>query len=282
MKGQKMYDDLKDIVNRRADYYKDWLHKAKSISDAIPYVEAASKWAEADREVINAMPGFVGRDYGLNSLTEYYRNDFDHIQKTVNEMPGIKVAKVALNVYSSSTASAGTIIDFINNLDSSNAEIRPWFTQSVQTYKKLQFETGISQKIRLLLAKLNPELEERFNLIEKSYSISTSVMQKDVNVGISMRNLLEKYRSELWKRAKRANEQKMDWKTICDRLSKEPQGTHGYDTLLRQEEIYRSLHEKLTHLAKYNEYQIDSRANEALHSELLNHLFTVLSSVTIN
>ncbi len=277
-----MYDDLRDIADRRADHYKNWLLKARKISDAIPDVEAASKWAEADREVINTMPTFVGRDYGLNSLAEYYRNDLDHIQKTVKELPDMEADKLAPIVYSSATASTVTAMDFMNSLDPSNAEIRPWLTQSVQTYKKLQFETGISQKVRSLLAVLNPELVERFNLIEKSYSLSTSVMEKDTKVGISMRNLLEKYRGELWKRAKRANEQKIIWRTIVDRLSKEPPGTHGYNTLLKQEEIYKSLHEKLTHLAKYNETQVGSHADEALHSELLNHLFTVLSSIKIN
>ena len=55
-----MNDDLKDIVNRMANFYKNWLHNARKISDAIPYVEVASKWAEADREVISAMPVFAG------------------------------------------------------------------------------------------------------------------------------------------------------------------------------------------------------------------------------
>ncbi len=36
------------------------------------------------------------------------------------------------------------------------------------------------------------------------------------------------------------------------------------------------------HLAKYNETQVESYADEALYSELLNRLFTVLSSVKIN
>ena len=94
-----------------------------------------------------------------------------------------------------------------------------------------------------------------------------------------MRNLLEHYKGKLFATAMEKREQKTDWPTMAERLTISIKDSFEHQLLLDQEQVWKSLHQNLSGMAKHNpknEYSI-----EIARTKLLSHLYVVLSLVRL-
>jgi hypothetical protein len=128
---------------------------------------------------------------------------------------------------------------------------------------------------------LKPAVAQEFELAENMYQGAIGGWQDQTAAAIAMRNVLDHYKGELFERAiNRPREQKILWSVMADRLTPTSLGSLGHQQLRSEEKTWNNLQESLSKLAKNQPYR--DKSLETVHTELLDHLHTILSSVTIS
>ncbi len=276
-----MYDDLDDPIYKKEEYLKNWLNTFENIQDIVPYVRQAYDIVKWEKDVFSEKPQHIPNPDEI--MVKYYNDGFVNLQNSLPQLPNIKKDEMYILVPLSSASSSITL-GYVNSFDIpvDDNESIGWRKTCNKCYIEIQNKIDLRGKVESLLLRLDNELKEDFMLLENSYFTSKPGPQKDVNASIAMRNILEHYKGRLWQKVKRTGDKRFQWEIFVARLSAQPVGSFDYNILLKQCEIYKKLHDKLTEMAKHNKKYgtVNYDINE-LHSEFLTHIYTFLSLIKL-
>ncbi len=270
--GSRGIDDIDWSIN----HIQTWLQTNEENQKIVPVLRRVLRVLLWERQAIASMPhrleSRLPPDFG--EFNQTYRIDLEH---NLPKLPSVNSMYFISSLSATTSISSGVLMAFSTELDMTNEEPR-WVRTNSKSYRKLEEELNFPTEISSMLERLDPELKKLFDLSEKSF-YQFEKKELDTYSGIAMRNVLEKYKGRLFTKAMRADEQKIKWETMVDRLSNYQKGTLEYQLLLREEQNWQNIHKNLSDLLKSqtnSEYGI-----EQAHINLISHMYVVLSLVKI-
>jgi hypothetical protein len=272
-------DKIQRLAAERQRKLKVWLDNFEQAAEIAPHVYRAYEVTKWESEAISEAPENV-RGAIARELTPYYTNSLAALGSSLSAMPQY-IASTTVSNLSAVTASATPTYAVLASFRSSNDEpTQIWANRQMSIYEVIQTSFGLVERIKKLLMSLKPAIAKEFELAEDTYQGAIGGWQDRTAAAIAMRNVLEHYKGELFDRAiNRPHEQKIPWSVMADRLTIASVGSPGHQQLRTEEKTWNNLQKSLSNLAKNQSYR--DKSLETVHTELVDHLHTVLSSVRI-
>jgi hypothetical protein len=254
--------------------------RAKDAAEAFPALQQTVELATYYSKVLDTMPAAIPdppRIVVVDSLTashQFYDANRERLERF--ELP---IVASGLAFYAS--GSVLTYDSLSGLVTAQQNDIRTWATPIVAEYKQLQVQQNKSESVSRTLQKINANLEDEFNAAIKTYKKSIGGLAGKESAGIALRNVLENFKGEihvkalLAAKASKPATQKLKWFEMAPLISKGPSETSQF---ISEESTYRSLHDRLTMIAK-NRSTISNEDLEDIFVELIDHLFAVLNFV---
>lgn len=274
-----MEDDTQRLAAEREARLKGWLDNFEQAAEVAPHVRRAYDVAKWESEVVSQAPAttkvVIARD-----LLPYYSNSLATLSGALPDMPQYAPNNVVPNLVAT-TASGTVTYNLLTSFRSSDdPSTQRWVNNYAPVYETIQVSFSLVERINALLISLNGDIAQEFKVAESSYQAAVGGWQDTTAAAIAMRNVLEHYKGELFKRAiNRPREQRIRWSDMADRLTITSVGSPGHQQLITQEVTWNDLQSGLSNLAKNQSYR--HKRLEIVHTELLDHLYTVLSLVKI-
>ncbi|MDH4162184.1 MAG: hypothetical protein OEW15_05780 [Nitrospirota bacterium] len=265
-------DNIKNLEEKKA-YLKQWLDNIRSAGEIVPTVEHNLEVTEWELETLENVPS-VGTNPDLKMQIEY---DTRELQKQLPMMPKYKV--LPFRMAYTSTASAATVYsELIQNINWGLIGQQDAALESLEKYDAIQTAHQREEDVLALLKKLNVEYVVGLFTKTKQYVYeSKNNPQKITSAANEMRNLLLKFKGELFDKARANNQEKsMDWGKMSSRLS---DGDAGIEQqLLIQEKAYSRLNVDLSNLLKERHQAMLIELHNAWVL-LLDHIFVTIGLI---
>jgi hypothetical protein len=244
----------------------NWKNNLQSILEAAPFIEQAIEYAKWQLEFSEAHDG---NDLEMNHPFEMIiKGEFEFLVGLIPQLPKYSYSPLI------SATPVTTSIELYNTINNSNAAARNEILRIyAQKYEHIQEADITKEKISEMLRKY---LLEEFNIGERSYSAYNLLLIEQQAVGITMRNVLERLKGRLFALVRRRHEQKITWRTYFERVSTFPKDSNEHLMLLKYEQVFTDLHDKLTNIAKNNKSIESSEELQVIHTNYINHIYTLL------
>lgn len=236
--------------------------------------------AEWEEQALDSAPSSTSE--ALVDLGEVTERSLGEVKRAFPPMPYYS-PEHALSASATSTTSGSAVYSAVVRVGDSSPihEARSWSQEHATRYEALQERHKRREVVRDLLRELKPELADEFDAAVKNYKLATENLQDREAAANAMRNVLNHYKGELLARATgRSVKRRKHWPTIADKLSREPRGSSIHQGILEQEERWRELKGRLSDVTKSQQAGSDTDL-ATLYTELIDHLYTVLTSVRI-
>lgn len=263
----------KEIINKRLDYLGRWRIGYKLASNIAPYIDQMYEYTKWEHEVLNTTSSTVADDI-FKPLTSYYNENYMVLQSILPQLPNYdESAIMAVTPTSTGIATYDILTANINN---TSAAVSSWALKHTKSYEELQNKDITKNKIRERLCLLDLEIVEEFDLAEIKITTFKMDIENQQSVGILLRNVLERYKGKLFKKALKPPKQKIkNLSEFVESLSIEQKGSHSFNQLLLEGKVWDELHTLLTNIAKLNTI-ITYNELKFLHTKYINHLYSVL------
>ncbi len=272
-----MQNQEKDSFKELILYIKNWLNINRENQKAVKPLQIILNLLEWEEETKVTMPDTIANIYSIPPNANY-SYDLESLQRYAPMQPTVDTAGI-YSLVPKSTGEASALFSTLVSIEPENENEKDWFRTRKESYERLIQEIELASMVQDLIKKLDLSLSDEFELMEQNYFSNDVGFEKDVTAGFAMRNVLEHYKGKLWIKAKKANEQKFEWKKMVERLSQKPKGTPEYELLLKQESTWKELQIALSDVAKLK--QIPREDINSLHIKLLTHLYIVLSYIKL-
>ncbi len=270
-----LFDDIDEILN----HLNTFKNRYYDLGKAMKYVDQGIQFLDLQKSSLISLPENIAEQESTVLS--------DHIGRYkafwINSLPLLPqidpiVFEKSSSAMSMAVATATDIVYIANVADPAYSK---WRTDYNNRLTIFQQEIELPNKVHDLLIQLDSRLGQDFVIMEKNY-FTTQGVQKDINAGIALRNLLEHYKGRLIDKARQQKKENITWKIMIDRLYTESKQTPEYYTLLDQESVYKSLFgNQLSNIAKDTQKgQHTQRDIKELYTEVLNHIYTVLSLIS--
>ena len=267
---------MDDYLNKTVEYLEQWLKNFEKNKQALPIIKKILKVYKWKKETLETMPDIIKKE-NKKTINKQLSdsNEYNFITANLLFNPLVNTDKLQTMVISSTNSSS----DMLSSIGFTDYQYdTEWAVTSIDSFKKIQEEFELCNIIKQQLGDINIDLVNDFELMESNYYNSISNLEKKVNFGISMRNLLEHYKGQLFSIAMKKYEQKIKWIDMVDRLCSFEKDSFEYNLLLKEENNWKVLHSKLSDLLK-NKIDCTENQLEIERINLLSHIFTVLSLI---
>ncbi len=276
-----MYNtDDGQYLEKTINHIKQWLQIHEANQRVVRPLRILLQIYELDKETYESVP-----DCLMNSKPfwgKYYEKEYDELKQHLPLNKRADFDYIELKIPTTTSSSISHIYDTLKVVDyeSNNIfKVTDWMQSRINSYNDIIRELNLCDKIKERIIRLNQKLLDEFNKMEDDYYSVGDNSEKTVSAGISMRNVLERYKGVLFEKARNKNEQKIKWSTMVERLTKHPTGSLFYNQLLDQEEEWKLIHKELTYYAKNKKNDISQL--QEIWFRLLIHFSVVLLLVNI-
>jgi len=275
-----MNEELKKIIKQLEDHYSNWNDDFKKRQGISPYVQRDLDHVIWMKNVIEECPENIeGKE-----AEDFQRRITAQLLQAKEVLPiGVSfIAESTLSTFTANTASNMAAHSFIDASVKINTKCSPWANSKREEYVLIQKKLGKESEVKALIEKLDKDLFEKIKLVEIHMGSQLEGISFSTTAANSMRNVLIEYRNFLVKKAReKANlfhRQELKWEEIINILSLFQKNSYEHKTLLNQGDILDDLKgPKLSNLTKdYNQKTVNPSDIKRIHSEFIDHLFTVL------
>jgi len=259
---------LLELARQRLEYLKEWLNRYKQVQERVPDIQEMVERTEWEVNTIESSPEGADEFLPLIASDEYSKgNDF-----LLRSLP-LPTSYLDIPVSSTtSITSSGTadVYSFVSGAAQIDDEIiRNWAQPRAIEYREIQENQSRYQQVLGWLNDIDSNLAQELSLAHTVYSATAADVGARVSAGIAMRNILEHTKGVLYLKAKGKSEQKVSWSTMAKRLTR---GDAEYQEVMKQEDLWKSLHLRLTQVAKGQQTGLVDDLND-IWVKLVDHFF---------
>ncbi len=273
----KDYEEFNKIIEDKKQFLSDWLDRYHKVAEIAPIVNKMYLTANVESQITANMPSEIKQEISCY-LKEDYNIQINQLKTELPPLPDFNVSATSLN----STGASSTVFmaKFISDKVFINDKYKDWGIISNNLLMNFQDQIKMRQEIKSFFKSLNIDLFNEYELLENAYYDPITGLKRNMTVTMIMRSLLEHFRGRLWQVLKKSNEQKLKWEIIAERLSNNDMNSPQYHRLIRLEEIYNNLYNKLSKVAKNND-QINSNELNSLYVEYNSYLHSIILIIDI-
>lgn len=273
--------EIKDLTDKIIQHGTDWLRNAKSMFDAVPYVERTLQLSQELQSTFGNCPIGIAPE-----KLEPIRSGLDQANSFLGSWMGGTPANTLSQAISGSAfvSAAGTQVTGLlaENTTNGNVSISSWATNYLQSLEALQADGTtqdfISRKLKTLYAGSEVEFEQSvqtFLQVKQGIGLATSA-------GIALRNVLESLNGNLKQLARNYSGKPnlSKWPDVAAAIARGGSTSPQSTQLVSQEATFNDLWggNKLTKIAK-NDWTPTTAEWDALFSQFLSFLYTTLALI---
>jgi len=270
-----MSDELRETQKKNLKLMQDWLDGFETARKAAPLVWQAYEIKQWEFEALSAMPDSA-TDIPHAHLLEVYSTEQEFWREGLPPMPEYDEDSLAAGTAIAVSSGSATyqVVSRASYLGDPAAQ--SWSEKYTVQYTHMQGQQQRVDFVRRVLEKLNPDLAVEFDEAVEMYHLVSAGWGDTTSVGIALRNMLEHLKGELNERAfVHPREQKLKWPEMAARLARGGAKSIESRTLIKAEQEWRSLHQRLTAMAK-NLKTGTPVLPTVVFPEWVDHFYTVL------
>lgn len=273
-----MNDELKEVKEKTLKLLQDWLSKFEEAKEVAPSIQQAYELKSWESEVLDTMPD-AATEIPYDHLLEKYSMEQEFWSSNLPQMPSHDKWTLSSGSALSVSSSVSTYQLVARALDLGDPETQLWAEKHTYQYMEMQRQQQRIAYVRSALKSLNPDRASEFDRAVETYRFWSTGWSERESVGIALRNVLEHFKGDLYEKAiNRPREQKIKWPQMAMRLAKGGANSPESKTLIAEEETWKSLHRRLTEVAKTLDTGVATNL-DMIFTEWIDHLYTVLSLV---
>ena len=268
---------LKHFATGNIQKIDNFINHAEQIENEISDAVVARDYAYWQYNVIDAIPDKMIEERGvsilrnLGSANSYWNRRDNELQK-VNISPtpsgsGVN-ASVSSGIFNEVQAYAEEHDD--------NA----WVLPVTEEYKTIRDSADLIDTVHSNLKAHFPNIADEFkDAIDKINHAKANSIEMKI-AGLEMRNFLEQFKGRLIANSTRAQKvpKSRKWEKMVEDLAKTDPNTPEFDSLLREENNYDSLHGVTSELLKGNIRMTNTKL-DTLVTQFTNHIYAVLNPI---
>ncbi len=265
-------------LNKRRHYLTAWQADFKNAKDALPFVESDLVNTDWAIEALRSQPTVAG-ERPFTGLAEKLERDYYYMVDALPPIPSYDPTRLST---ASSMAVSGTasVYDVVRNFGRYDTpEARGYAQAYVAKYDALQEAQHRSQLTRILVEKLkSPSTLDRFDRALTSYVDAKSGIVAPTQAASEIRNLLYGINGDLLKMGRKTGKEPIKWPEMAKRLAKSGLKDAPYRELAAQGDVYKTLQNRLSGIAKDREGVSLEELNH-IWTQVLDHIYTILGLV---
>ena len=279
------FDAAKKEAKGHLDFVSNLLDQAKQAASIFPYLQQAYEMTYYYYNVISTMPESTPEGPkiiifdSLSSGQQFCNANREQIQRFDQD---VITSYLAFNASGSIP-----VYQSLSDLSTaSNTEVSEWASPFITQYRDLQQKQKKTTLISSILQRISKPLDSEFQSALQTYKKAFSNLVGKEAAGIALRNVLEHFKGEIHsialKIAKRTKPavQKLKWIEMSSFLAKGGSTSFECNQLISEEGTHRSLHDRLTMVAK-NRSTISDDDLEDIFVELIEHIYAVLNLIDL-
>lgn len=274
-----MKDKLLKDAQDRLSHLTEWLRRIKTAQEQVSDVQDMVVRTEWEISMLTDLPE-EAEEFVSPGLTQKYTQGNEYLYSFLPLPPEYEKTKITSSG-SITTSGTSTMVSFVRAAGETKSPlVQYWSNSYVVSYrdiqeKQLRFEKT-QQRLQILSTDGVIELEKA----QQAYSAAAAEIGERVAAGIAMRNMLEHFKGDLWEKARNNPRENMTWEKMAERLTVGDSGGIEHQELLDQEREWKSLHSRLTEVAKDQKKGLVVDLDD-IWTRLIDHLFTILGIIKI-
>lgn len=145
--------------------------------------------------------------------------------------------------------SSASSVSIFTKVSSTDIDLHTWLSDEIEAYEVSLSRHNKIKEVGRRLALIKSNIAEEYTTSEQAYLSTKQGLGLRSTAGITMRNVLEHTKGELFGRVQK-KKGRVTWQEMTSKLSISIEGSLEYRTLLNLEYDWDSLHQDLTNLAK--------------------------------
>jgi hypothetical protein len=272
-------EEIAAMAQRVVSGSSQWLNVAKQISDAVPFMEQTRQTAQQIADAFTSTPTGYYRPVMsqiLTDLGEANRLVQSYAFPVLNPVPVAVTGSAAI-----SSAANFSLVMLEDAAHDSRAEARHWAITFGGPVRTIAHEEANIAFVRRKLSCLSAGLATEFDQSIAEYRKCLTEISPPSSAGISLRNVLEELNGQMLilARARSSNPNLKGWANAATAIARGSPSSPQVSQLAAQQAIYDDLrNNKLTPAAK-NNHSPTGPEWEAIYSEYLRLLYTVLGLI---
>jgi hypothetical protein len=274
-----MKNKLRKAAEARLAYLREWLSRIKEAQDRVSDVQDMVERTEWEFKVFTELPDDA-QEFIYPGLIDNYELGNKHLYGTL-PLPPRYTATVMSGTASVTVSGSSDVYSFVSQARQIDIpDINLWSGKHIRLYKEIQETQTRFDKIKRQLGSLSVNRVKELDVAQKSYAAAISDLGERVTAGITMRNLLEHFKGDLFEKARNRPRENMTWQRMTERMSIGQVGEIEYQELINQERKWNSLQQRLSEVAKGQRHGLVADL-EDIWTKLTDHLFTVLGIIKL-
>ncbi len=272
MKGK-----LLQTAQERLDYLLDFLGRLNRAQEQVPDVQEIIEQSKWEINVLSEMPE-DGEEFITDDMIKRHLNANIHLFSNL-PLPPVYSTKMMYSTASISSASSSDVYEIVSRVgEIENDEFHDWSVKSVLSYRQMLEKQSRYEKIRELLMRIIPYRVAEFETARVSYLAAKADVGEREAAGISMRNVLEHFKGDLFVLARKHENENMTWERMAERLARDGVGSVEHAELSKQKAEWNSLQSRLSQVAKGQKKGLVADLDD-IWTKLLDHMFTILGII---
>jgi len=266
---------MSDAPRKIRDHLGAWLDSQREAAKLVPDVQRAFEDAEWQYEAVTYL-GLAAPEKVGEILDPSLELSYQQLRKSLPLPPeyGAQIFSAVVTGVTSSTSSVYAAIHTTLDLP----QYRPAAEKHLAAYQSLQHRHEREARVREMLAERFPTSAAQYGVAEAAYMVCRSQKSQCAAAASELRNLLDRFKGELFEQACRHLSENMTWVRMVERLVPPSKPTTQRDILSQQESQRGQLYGRLTDYAKR---RLEPGSDELGHlwAESLDHLYIMCVGV---
>jgi len=259
---------LRCKVEQKQEKLSTWLDNLKSAEEIAPIVNQQLEITQWEMGVISNAP-LICHEVPYNHIKAAEDRDLESIDRYLPKIPQFS-AQTVVGMTPSTGADIYSYLGDPKHL--LHDDTKQWARKYRTQYQEIQTTQRRRDQVRQLLEALKPGLATEFDTAIRSYEGFIGGYKGAIDAGIALRNVLEHYKGELFKRAQKSWEQNIRWNEMAVRLTVD---SSAKDAVLDQKTKWDQLKQELSEIAKARQ-NISQEELKGIFTRLVDHIMVVL------
>lgn len=273
-----MNEELEKKQQEILKLLEEWLDRVKTASQIAPVVKRAYEQKVWQTKAIESMPE-AATEISHDDFFTYVSDELDYWRTYLPSMPEYNEQHLYTGGTISLMSTSSTYQFVARTADLDDPETQAWAQTYKAEYIDMQRKQARIEAVRRMLARLGTERVNEFDDAVRTCEYASTGWSDKRSAGIALRNILEHFKGDLFEKAiKRPTEQKLKWEDMASRLARGGQGGQACRALLKAEQEWKSLHVRLTDVAKNLKAGALTDLG-VIFTEWVDHLYAVLSLI---
>jgi hypothetical protein len=266
---------MNEMTKKIRDHLRSWLDRQKNAAKLVPEIQRAfeeAEWQHQAMTFLDLAAPEEARKVPEAELGLSYRQLCNSLPLPPGYGP-LVFSAVATGVTSTTSSVHGAVYTTLD-LPVFGERAR----ECLEEYQLLHQRQDRQGSIRTMLDLSFPTMVDQFDVAVKFHMAAKSQSDQVAPAANEVRNLLDRFKGELFERARDGSRENMTWEKMIERLTPKSKPITEHQILVNQESHRNGLRDRLSALLKRRS-TLGSHELDSLWMQALDHLYIVCTGI---